>query len=236
MEERAQSAIRDRLRLVLDRIDRAAQVSGRKADCVRLVAATKTVSVDAIREAVSAGLRFAGESRLQEALPKIQALREEPLQWHFIGRLQRRKVRDIVGNFELIHSVDNLDLAGEIDRRAASGGVRQAVLLEVNVGEEAAKVGFRTEELSAALTRVGELSHVKVRGLMAIPPQIDEAERARPYFRRMRELAEQLSQLRVPAVSMDELSMGMSNDYVIAIEEGATIVRVGTAIFGARRI
>jgi pyridoxal phosphate enzyme (YggS family) len=234
MDERAQSAIRDRLRLVLDRIDRAAHVSGRKADCVRLVAATKTVSVEAIREAVSAGLRFAGESRLQEALPKIQALRDEPLRWHFIGRLQRRKVRDLVGNFELIHSVDSFELAGEIDRRAGSGGVRQAVLLQVNVGEEASKAGFRIEELSGVLRRVGELSHITVVGLMAIPPQVNEAEQARPYFRRMREVAEQLSQLRVPATSMDELSMGMSNDYVVAIEEGATIVRVGTAIFGAR--
>ncbi|HJT19940.1 MAG TPA: YggS family pyridoxal phosphate-dependent enzyme [Nitrospira sp.] len=235
MDDGAQSAIPDRIQLVLDRIDRAVHVSGRRAGCVRLVAATKTVPVDAIREAASAGLRFAGESRLQEALPKIQALREEPLRWHFIGRLQRRKVRDIVGKFELIHSVDSVELAREIDRRAGSAGVRQAVLLEVNVGGEAAKGGFRIEELSAVLPRVGELPHIKVMGLMAIPPQVDEAERARPYFRRMRELAEELSQLHIPAISMDELSMGMSDDYIVAIEEGATIVRVGTAIFGARR-
>src|SRR5262245_926726 len=234
MDQGTRRSIGDRLAVVLDQIDRAVQASGRRKGSVRLVAATKTVPVERIREAISAGLRFAGENRLQEALPKIQALQDQPIRWHFIGQLQRRKVRGVVGVFDLIHSVDTLDLAVEIDRRAGASGVQQDVLLEVNVAGEMTKAGFAPEELQAVLSQVAGLAHIRVKGLMTIPPPVSMMEEARPYFRRVRELADELCQAQMPGVSMEELSMGMSHDYMVAIEEGATIVRIGTAIFGAR--
>lgn len=234
MDLQAGGSIGDRLRLVLEKMRQAAQTSGRMEQRIHLVAATKMVSVEQIREAIASGLRCAGENRLQEALPKIQALRGEPVRWHFIGQLQRRKVRDVVGVFDLIHSVDSLELAREINRRAEAAGLRQDVLLEVNVGGETTKAGFRPEQLEEILPEFRGLTHVRVKGLMTIPPPVDDAERARPSFRRLRELAQRLSQQSIPAISMDELSMGMSHDYMVAIEEGATMVRVGTAIFGTR--
>lgn len=234
MDAEANHTIGDNVRRVYERLHRAALAVGRREDSIRLVAATKSVSVDAIREGLAAGLNILGESRLQEALPKIEALRGEPVRWHFIGRLQRRKARSVVGVFDLIHSVDTLELAQEIDRRAKEAGHQQAVLLEVNVGDEPTKAGFRPDELISLLPELSRLSYMGVKGLMTIPPPTSEAEQARPYFRRLRELAQKLRQF-VPGLSMNELSMGMSNDYVVAIEEGATLVRVGTAIFGARR-
>jgi hypothetical protein len=235
MDAQVGGSIGDRVRRVLEQVACAARASGRAEESVLLVGATKTVPAERIREAMAAGLKIAGENRLQEALPKIQALRGEPIRWHFIGQLQRRKVRSIVGAFDLIHSVDSLELAQEIDRRAGAAGHRQEVLLEVNLGEEATKAGFHPAGLEDVLGRVGGLPHVSVKGLMTIPPASRDPEQARPYFRQLRELAERLSRLAVPAVSMHELSMGMSNDFVVAIEEGATMIRVGTAIFGMRR-
>ena len=236
MDAQTGDSIGDRLALVCRQIRLAMQAAGRPEGSVRLVAATKTVSVERIREAIAAGLMLAGENRLQEALSKIEALRSEPIRWHFIGQLQRRKARSVIGVFDLIHSVDSLELAEEIDRRAEAAGLRQDILLEVNIGEEATKAGFNSEDLERALPQLGALMHVAVKGLMTIPPPVKDSEEARPYFRRLRELAARLSQQRIPGISMDELSMGMSNDYPVAIEEGATLVRVGTAIFGARHV
>jgi len=236
MDVQDRDVIGHRVEFVLAQIRRAAQAAGRRAESVRLVAATKTVSVPRIREAVAAGLRIAGENRLQEALPKIEALAGEPITWHFIGRLQRRKAREIVGRFTLIHSVDSLELAEEIDKRAGAAGIRQDVLLEINLGGETTKGGFQPEQLEAVLGPISRLGHIRVKGLMAIPPPAADPESARPYFRRLRELARQAAQRALPPVTMDELSMGMSNDYTVAIEEGATLVRVGTAIFGARHV
>lgn len=233
MDAEASRSIGDNVRGVYERLQRAALAAGRHADSVRLVAATKSVPVEAIREGLAAGVNILGENRLQEALPKIEALRGEPVRWHFIGRLQRRKVRSVVGLFDLIHSVDSLELAQEIDRRAKQAGHRQAVLLEVNIGDEATKAGFRPDELISLLAEFRRLSYMVVKGLMTVPPATSDAEQARPYFRRLRELAQELSR-DASDLSMEELSMGMSNDYVIAVEEGATLVRVGTAIFGAR--
>lgn len=218
----------------MDRIRQVALAVGREPDSVRLVAATKAVSAERVREAVAAGLRLAGENRLQEALPKIQALRDEPLRWHFIGQLQRRKVRDVVARFDIIHSVDTLELAFEIDRRAEAAAIRQDVLLEVNVAGEPTKAGFPPDQLEEQLSQFSGLTHLRIRGLMTIPPPVDNPERARVHFRSLRDLAGRLSGQAVPGVAMTELSMGMSSDYVVAVEEGATLVRVGTAIFGRR--
>lgn len=226
--------IAGRVRVVLDEIRRAAVRAGRVPDQVRLVAASKTVPVERLREAVDAGIRHLGENRLQEALPKIETLDREGVLWHFIGTLQRRKVKSVVGRFETIHSVDSLALAEEINRQAREAGLRQRVLLEVNLGGEASKGGFAPTELAEALPALSELSGLDIRGLMAIPPPTPTAEDARPYFRQLRELAQALTAQGCRNINMQELSMGMSHDFPVAIEEGATYVRVGTAIFGAR--
>lgn len=222
-------------RHVLERIRQAAIRAGRRPDAVHLVAVTKSVPVERISLAVDAGARIFGENRLQEALPKIAALGGgRGLQWHFIGRLQRRKVKAVVGTFEMIHSVDSVDLAAEIDRRAADAGIQQNVLLEVNAGGEATKAGFSPDEAANAVTTLDAMPNLSVRGLMVIPPPGPDAEASRPYFRAMRELARSLASPRLTRVRMEELSMGMSRDFEVAVEEGATLVRIGTAIFGER--
>lgn len=223
------------VRAVCEHIRRAAQRAGRSPDRVRLVAATKSVPVDRILQAVQAGIGILGENRLQEALPKMMAVgSREGVSWHFIGQLQRRKVKAVVGTFELIHSVASLELARVIDRCAGEAGIRQAVLLEVNLAGEASKAGFAPFEVTDAVTALDRLSNLDVRGLMAVPPPTREAEEARPYFRRLRELVCSLAGLGLCRVRLEELSMGMSHDYEVAVEEGATLVRVGQAIFGAR--
>jgi PLP dependent protein len=235
MDVTAGGSIKDRLAFVFDQIHRAIQDGGRMEGQVRLVGASKAVPADRIREAIAAGLHIAGENRLQEALPKIEALKGERISWHFIGQLQRRKARAVVGVFDLIHSVDSLELASEIDRRAAAAGLRQKILLEVNLGDEESKAGFSVNKIEEAFTQLAALEHVVIQGLMAIPPLVADAEQSRPYFRRLRELAARLMRQRIPGVSLTELSMGMSSDYLVAIQEGATLVRLGTAIFGGRR-
>lgn len=243
MTERDQdaAALASNVSAIRDAIERAAQRVGRDPRAIRLLAATKTVPVERLRQAQAAGLTLFGENRLQEALPKIEALGRQTIEWHFIGRVQRRKVRDIVGSFRLIHSVESVELGEEIDRRAAAAGIRQAVLLEVNVGGEATKAGFSPEQLEQALPAFSRMSHVAVQGLMTIPPPQDDPERARPAFRLLRELAQRLapsltSGTRLGELSLRELSMGMSHDFEVAVEEGATIVRVGTGLFGPRPV
>ncbi len=221
--------------LVLENIRRAAERVGRPPETVRLIAATKSVSVDRIRVGLAAGLTQLGENRLQEALPKIEQIGRSQATWHFIGRLQTRKVKTVVGLFAMIHSVESVELAAEINRRAEQAGIRQPLLLEVNVGGEATKGGFAPDSLEQALPELNAMPGLAVRGLMAIPPFRTDPEMTRPYFRRLHELARLLAKPELKNIRMDELSMGMSGDYEVAVEEGATFVRVGTAIFGARR-
>ncbi len=223
------------VREVLDRIGRAAFRAGRRPETVRLVAVTKAVPAERIRPAIGAGVKLIGESRLQEALPKIDALGgAQDVRWHFIGTLQRRKVKAVVGTFELIHSVDSMELAAEIDRRAGEAGIRQRVLLEINVGREATKAGFAPGEAVQVVTALEAMPNLAVQGLMALPPPGPDAEASRPYFRTLRELAGTLTSPSLRLVRMEELSMGMSQDFEVAVEEGATLVRVGTALFGER--
>ncbi|MCP9446087.1 MAG: YggS family pyridoxal phosphate-dependent enzyme [Nitrospira sp.] len=236
MESSGSETIAQRVHSVLSAIRTAAERAGRSPGDVKLVAATKTVTVDRIREGIEAGLSILGENRVQEAVPKIAELAGEPVRWHFIGQLQRRKVRSIIGLFDLIHSVDSLELAQEIDRRAEESGRVQDVLLEVNVGGESSKAGFHPDDIEPAIPAIARLSHVRIKGLMTIPPPTQEAEAARGYFRTLRALGEAVAAQKIPGVSMEELSMGMSNDYRVAIEEGATLVRIGSAIFGARHV
>ena len=225
----------DHVVAIRNRIQETAVRTGRNPDTIRLIAATKTVPVPRIQAAVDAGITHLGESKLQEALPKLEAfISRTNVIWHFIGRLQRRKVKAVIGRFQLIHSVDSLDLAKEINRRAEEQGLCQSVLLELNIGNESSKTGFSTSELVNGLDALDAMPNLIVRGLMAIPPPGETPESARPYFRTVRQLADSLKRSAPRRIRMDELSMGMSHDFEIAVEEGATYVRIGTAIFGQR--
>lgn len=220
---------------VLEHIRRAAERAGRRPETIRLIAATKSVPIERIRVGLSAGLTDLGESRLQDALPKIERIGRGQATWHFIGRLQTRKVKTVVGLFAMIHSVDSVELAFEINRRAEEAGIHQPVLLEVNIGGETSKGGLSPSSLEQVLPEMNAMPSLAVRGLMTIPPVGTSPETARPYFRQLRELAQSLAKPELKRIRMDELSMGMSGDYEVAVEEGATFVRVGTAIFGQRR-
>ena len=210
-----------------------ARKAGRDPDRITVVAVTKTVPPQRIREALAAGLRVFGENRVQEAKAKIPQVDAEA-QWHLVGHLQTNKARDAVALFSLIHSVDSLRLAQAIDKQAARLGKTQRVLVQVNVSGEPSKFGVAPEETAELLRAMAALSHVRVEGLMTIPPLDPDPEASRPYYRRLRELAETLNALHLEGVSMQELSMGMSGDYPVAVEEGATLVRIGTALFGPR--
>jgi len=217
--------IRRNLDTVRGRMARAAERAGRRPEEILLIGVSKTVPVERVRLGVEAGLAALGENRVQEAKEKIKVL-GRPVPWHLIGHLQTNKVRDAIELFDVIHSLDRVELAQELERRAATRGRVVEALLEINVADEPSKSGFAPDALDAALQTIGGLTHVRVRGLMVIPPIVERAEQARPWFQTLRQLAERHG--------LKELSMGMSADFEVAIEEGATMVRVGTAIFGAR--
>jgi pyridoxal phosphate enzyme (YggS family) len=213
------------LERVRERLARAAERAGRRPTDVLLIAVSKTVDVDRIRAAVAAGVGALGENRVQEAKAKIAEL-GRPVAWHLIGHLQTNKARDAVELFDVVHSLDRLELARELERRAGARGQVVDTLLQVNVAGEASKGGVGPDVVAETLDAVGKLAHVRVRGLMTIPPEVERADDARRWFRRLRELGERHG--------LRELSMGMSHDFEVAVEEGATMVRVGTAIFGPR--
>jgi hypothetical protein len=187
-----------------------------------------------IREAFEAGLRDFGENRVQEAKSKRQALADLGATWHLVGHLQSNKARMARELFQWVHSLDSLHLAQKLAQAAAPGDARLPVLVEVNLGEETSKAGVRAGEVAALAEQVAQLETLDLRGLMVIPPFQENTENVRPYLQQLRALARDIEALNLPHVSMGELSMGMSHDFEVAIEEGATIVRVGTAIFGAR--
>jgi pyridoxal phosphate enzyme (YggS family) len=220
------------LNRVKNEIAQAAQVSGRAMADIELVAVTKTHPAEIIREAIDAGQTLFGESKVQEARAKIPLLPSH-LRWHFIGHLQKNKIRHALPLFEMIHSVDSLDLAQTIDHIAQEDGLHPRILLEMNVAGEGSKFGFRATTLRAELESLLMLSRLSIEGLMCIPPLAEEAEASRKYFVELRELRDALE--KEFQVKLPQLSMGMTNDYSVAVEEGATLVRVGTAIFGERR-
>jgi pyridoxal phosphate enzyme (YggS family) len=217
--------IRANLEHVHAAIALACRRAGRSPDDVLLIGVSKTVEVERIRAAIEAGVAALGENRVQEAREKIETL-GRPVPWHLIGPLQTNKAKDAVRLFDWIHSVDRLELATELDRRARQSGKPVNVLLEVNIGEEPQKAGARPNEVKSLLDALARFEGIRVRGLMAIPPVVGHADESRPAFRRLRELRD--------AVGLEHLSMGMSADFEVAVEEGATMVRVGTAIFGPR--
>jgi hypothetical protein len=218
---------------VRERIAEAARRAGRREDAVLLVAVSKTVDVDGVRAAVAAGVPALGENRVQEAREKIAAIGRPP-PWHLIGHLQTNKVRDALECFDLIQSVDRLPLAEALSSRAAQAGRRADVLVQVNVGAEPQKGGIRPEDLRAGLEAMAALPGLRIRGLMTIPPLPKGPEDSRPHYRQMSKLLEAARGWGLPG-ELTELSMGMSGDFEVGVEEGATIVRVGTAIFGPRR-
>lgn len=222
---------------IREKIAAAALRAGRNPKTIELMAVTKTVSADRIREAFDAGIRLVGENRVQEFESKIFALESLPgARFHMIGHLQSNKAARAAEVFDEIESVDSLHLARKLDAAAAEFGKKLPVLIEINIGAEVAKSGVAPDssEMEELLAETPGLPHLEVRGLMTVPPYNDDPEPSRPYFRRIRELADTLRTRRLPAVTMDVLSMGMSHDFEIAIQEGATRVRIGTAIFGER--
>jgi len=226
--------IHENLQLVRQRIESAARGCGRDPESVRLVAVSKTVPAERVRQAAEAGVTLLGENYVQEARDKIEALADCEVSWHFIGHLQSNKAKYAVKLFDLIHSVDSAKLAAEIDKRAAKIGKKQPILVQVNIAEEETKSGVSVKQSTALLREISALDHIEVRGLMTMPPFFNQPERVRPFFRALRRLRDSIRESELPDVELNELSMGMTGDFEVAIEEGATLVRIGTAIFGER--
>jgi PLP dependent protein len=226
------SLIAENLESVRQQILSAAAKSGRSADGIELVAISKTHSAESVREAVEAGQILFGESRVQEARIKIPEL-SSSLRWHFVGHLQKNKVRQALPLFEMIHSVDSLELARDINRVADEQGLHSRVLVEVNVAGEGSKFGFAPDDLREQMEPLLVLPRLSIEGLMCIPPVAVESEESRKFFVQVRELRDSLE--KEFNMKLPQLSMGMTQDFSIGIEEGATLVRVGTAIFGERR-
>jgi hypothetical protein len=236
------SAVKENLLKVLERIEKAARKAGRDSNEIKLVAVSKTVETDRIKEAIEAGVTILGENYVQEAQKKIEEIGRpacterfgegRPVSWHFIGHLQSNKAKYAVRLFDMIHALDSVSLAEELNQRAEKAGGLMKVMIEVNLSREATKFGTDEEMVLNLAKSIQGLKHLSLEGLMTMPPYFDSPEMSRPYYIALRELKEKMAKEEIP---MKELSMGMSNDFEIAIEEGATFVRVGTAIFGARK-
>lgn len=227
--------IEQNLLQIQERIIRAAVRGNRNPAEVRLVAVSKTVPADSVKKAIGAGVTLFGENYIQEARDKINELEDYPISWHFIGHLQSNKAKYAVRLFELIHSIDSLKLAKAIDKEARKCDKVQPVLVQVNIARETSKSGV-TEEAAPELVReAGRFANLSVRGLMTMPPFFNAPDKVRPYFKALRQLRDKIAAMHLDNVSMAELSMGMTGDFEAAVEEGATLVRIGTAIFGDRQ-
>jgi pyridoxal phosphate enzyme (YggS family) len=228
----------ERLAFINQRIASACERAGRSVSEVTLVGASKTVSPSVIKSAIDSGLRVLGENRVQEAAPKIaelsDAISQHHVQWHLIGHLQSNKARRAVELFDAIQSVDSLKLAERLDQIAGELGKRLPVMIEVNLGGETSKSGVVSGEVLSLCEQAEKCRNLELRGLMAVPPLLEDSEEMRPFFRRLRELRDQALRAGIVGGEFKELSMGMSSDFEVAIEEGATFVRIGTAVFGAR--
>ena len=225
--------IKENLLEVEKNIQNACEKSGRKREEVTLVAVSKTKPVDMLQEAYDAGMRNFGENKVQELTDKYEQLPSD-IRWHMIGHLQTNKVKYLIGKTTLIHSVDSYKLACEIEKQAAKKDCIMDILVEINVASEATKFGVSTEEVIALVKEIAQLPHVRIKGLMTVAPYVADSEENRPFFRKIKQLSVDINNQNIDNVCMDILSMGMTGDYMVAIEEGATIVRVGTGIFGER--
>ena len=225
--------IKENVAEVEARIQAACKRAGRRREEVTLIAVSKTKPVSDIYEVIETGIKDYGENKVQEMCDKMEII-QEPLNWHMIGHLQRNKVKYIVDKAKLIHSVDSLRLAQQISQEAIKKEVEVDILIEVNVAEEASKFGLSTEEVIQMIEAIAKLPAVHIKGLMTVAPFTDNPVDNRPYFRNLKQLAVDIDEKNIDNVTMSVLSMGMTGDYEVAIEEGATMVRVGTGIFGAR--
>ena len=223
--------IKNNLEVINEKIKKAALKVNRNPQEIKLVAVTKTATIEQIKEAISAGVKIIGENKVQEGKEKYQILSAD-IEWHLVGHLQTNKVKYAIEIFDLIHSVDSIKLAKEIDRRSLQFGMITNVLVEVNVSGEETKYGIKSEEVEPFLKEISEFSRIKVRGLMTITPIAEDKEEVRPYFRKLRELSKEIKSKNIKNVKMDYLSMGMTDDFEVAIEEGANMVRIGRGIFG----
>jgi len=231
--------IRDRLAQVREQIARAAERAGRRSEEITLIAVSKTFDSSTVQRAVDAGALDLGENRVQEAAGKVETVKVETvkgeqLRWHLIGHLQSNKARLAVRAFDVIHTVDSRELADRLDRIAGEEGRRLTALAQVDLAREPTKTGADETELAGIVEALDAAKHLDFKGLMTMPPFFDQPEQTRPYFRRLREILERLNRSRDALRQLTQLSMGMSHDFEVAIEEGATMVRVGTAIFGKR--
>ena len=227
-------SITENLVAIKDRMAAACGRVGRDPASVQLIGVTKTVSLERIREGVEAGIAVLGENYIQEAREKIESLADLQVAWHFIGHLQSNKAKQAARWFDCVHTLDRERLARELDRQAHKQGRQLSVLIEVNVGDEESKSGVAPEALLPLFQTAAAMDGLVVQGLMALPPYRDDPEQVRPYFQRLCQLLDRLRQSGAAPESLTELSMGMSHDFEVAIEEGATMVRIGTAMFGAR--
>jgi pyridoxal phosphate enzyme (YggS family) len=225
--------IRDNLQQIQMNIRKAAQKANRDEKDILLIAVSKTYSVSDIKEAIKVGCKDFGENRVQELTGKILEV-EEPVNWHLIGHLQSNKVKYIIGKTALIHSVDNMKLVQEIQRQSQKANTLTNILLEVNVAKEASKHGVLTEEVIEYVKQISQLSHVRLKGFMTVAPYVQDPEDNRQIFRQLYDLSVDIQKQKFNNISTSLLSMGMSNDYEVAIEEGATMIRIGTSIFGDR--
>jgi len=227
--------IKENIDSILERTAQAAKRSGRKPEEITVIAVSKTVDSQRAREAAEGGLENLGENRVQELINKYEQLSDLNVKWHMIGHLQKNKVKYIIDKAELIHSVENLELAGEINKRAAQHNITANILIELNIGEEESKFGINEENVYDFIRSMEQFEHVKVLGLMTVAPYSENPEDIRWVFKKMKEIFDQISLMKLKNIHMKYLSMGMTNDFEIAIEEGSNIVRIGTAIFGARK-
>lgn len=225
--------LKENLADVEAKIVKACENSGRQRDDVTLIAVSKTKPVETLKEAYDLGVRVFGENKVQELTDKYEALPKD-IQWHMIGHLQRNKVKYIIDKVALIHSVDSIRLAETIEKEAAKHNITANILIEVNVAKEESKFGLMPEELDELIDKIKDYNHIQVKGLMTIAPFVENPETNREIFRSLRKLSVDISNKNVDNVNVSILSMGMTNDYTVAVEEGATMVRVGTGIFGAR--
>ncbi|MFA5840399.1 MAG: YggS family pyridoxal phosphate-dependent enzyme [Candidatus Margulisiibacteriota bacterium] len=240
-------SIKENINELFDQIDNAALKADRKLEDIKVIAVTKTISLDLIEQAIQAGITDIGENRIQEAIPKIQALKEKypNVTWHMIGHLQSNKIKQAVENFDVIQSVDSLKLArgigdqvirgsGKGDQGIGGAGIKR-ILIEVNTSGEDAKYGVKPEETIQLLQNISTFGTLQVEGLMAVGPLTDDRDLVRMAFKKLKQLSDQIKNLNLPNVDMKYLSMGMSHDFEMAIEEGSNMVRIGSAIFGKRR-
>jgi PLP dependent protein len=224
----------ERLIQVREEISNAEKKSGRTSGSVKLIAVSKNFEKEILLEAIQAGCSVFGENRIQEAKEKIEALKRKKVEWHFIGHLQKNKVKYIYELFDLIHSIDSFELGQTIHNGALTRGMVIPALVQVNIASEGSKSGVEPAHLEELLKKLSSLNGLRIQGLMSVPPFADTPEKSRPYFAQLRELKDQMIRSDIENIELNELSMGMSGDYKIAIEEGATFVRVGSAIFGQR--